>query len=81
MLKMNKLLSALVSASLGTLFAKVEASGNSSLVPVVVNSAPIAACDPIPEAFVSYSIELAFWPDYAGDYTLIHTIEVERTFG
>jgi hypothetical protein len=34
--------------------------------PVVVNSTPVNASAPIPEAFVSFSIEFAFFPDYAG---------------
>lgn len=34
--------------------------------PVVVNSTPVNASAPIPEAFVSFSIEFSFFPDYAG---------------
>ncbi|TVY82848.1 Beta-glucuronidase [Lachnellula suecica] len=34
---------------------------------------PSNASEPIPEAFVSYSIELAFFPDYAGNDSLPNT--------
>jgi len=38
----------------------------SAATPIPVSSAPTGASEPIPEAFVSYSIEFAFFPDFAG---------------
>jgi hypothetical protein len=38
----------------------------SAATPIPVSTAPTGASEPIPEAFVSYSIEFAFFPDYAG---------------
>lgn len=35
--------------------------------PITVSSSPSGASDPIPEAFVSFSIEFAFFPEYAGN--------------
>ena len=32
----------------------------------VSSTSPVNASAPLPEAFVSYSIEFAFFPDYAG---------------
>ena len=34
---------------------------------IQVSKTPVNASAPIPEAFVSYSIEFAFFPDFAGE--------------
>jgi len=40
----------------------------SAATPIPVSSAPpTGASEPIPESFVSYSIEFAFFPDFAGE--------------
>lgn len=36
---------------------------------IIVSGTPVNASAPIPEAFVSYSIEFAFFPDFAGLFT------------
>jgi hypothetical protein len=36
---------------------------------IPVNNTPENASAPIPEAFVSYSIEFAFFPDFAGCFS------------
>lgn len=43
------------------------AQGNSTVV--VSGIPPVNASAPIPEAFVSYSIEFAFFPDFAGTFS------------
>lgn len=44
----------------------VFASGNTSTAVVVPSSPPTNAALPILEAFISYSIEFVFLPDFAG---------------
>lgn len=38
----------------------------SSISPIIVNNKPADITAPLLEAFVSYSIEFAFFPDFAG---------------
>jgi hypothetical protein len=51
-------------AGLATFFLPVCAIANST--PIAISGAPVDASAPIPEAFVSFSIEFAFFPDFAG---------------
>jgi hypothetical protein len=46
-----------------------------SAATIIVSGAPPAdASTAIPEAFVSYSIEFAFFPDFAGSFSANHMI-------
>lgn len=40
---------------------------------IAVSITPVNASDPIPESFVSYSLELAFFPDFAGNISTPNT--------
>ena len=44
------------------------ASGSENVQLLLATSAPPSASDPIPNNFQSFSIELAFWADYAGGF-------------
>jgi hypothetical protein len=61
---MARLRSVLALASLARFFLPACATTNST--PIAVSSTPVNASAPIPEAFVSFSIEFAFFPDFAG---------------
>jgi len=50
----------------------VAASGSA----IQVSKTPVNASAPIPEAFVSYSIEFAFFPDFAGEYMQLNLGEL-----
>jgi hypothetical protein len=63
---MAKLLSVLAFASLAQFGSAAQVESSST--PIPVSRSPTGASDPIPEAFVSYSIEFAFFPDYAGGF-------------
>jgi hypothetical protein len=63
-LTMARLHAVLAVASLATFFLPVCAITNST--PIAISSTPVNASAPIPEAFVSFSIEFAFFPDFAG---------------
>lgn len=58
---MAKILSALAFASL------VQFGSSASSAPIPVTGSYKGSSDPIPESFVSYSIEFAFFPDFAGE--------------
>lgn len=49
------------------------ASGTTNLNPIAVSGTPVNASAPIPEAFVSFSIEFVYFPDYAGNSTSPNT--------
>jgi hypothetical protein len=64
LLTMARLHAILAFAGIATYFLPVYAITNST--PIAISSTPVNASAPIPEAFVSFSIELAFFPDFAG---------------
>jgi hypothetical protein len=41
---------------------------------IVVSGTPVDASAPIPEAFVSFSLEFAFFPDFAGMLSFTQTL-------
>jgi hypothetical protein len=57
---MAKILSALA-------FASLIQFGSAASAPIPVSGSYKGSSDPIPESFVSYSIEFAFFPDFAGE--------------
>ena len=58
---MAKILSTL--AIIGLAFGT---EAQSQIAPIAVSRTAAGASDPIPEAFVSFSIEFVFFPDFAG---------------
>jgi len=54
-------------SKLGLMVALVEAVRASS---IPVSGTPVNASAPIPEAFVSFSIEFAYFPDFAGKFSI-----------
>jgi hypothetical protein len=76
---MAKVLSILVLTGLAQLGTATQPTPTPSSSPIPVSKTPVGASDPIPEAFVSFSIEFAFFPDFAGGFALSIPISYSHT--